>query len=307
MKLKNIQRLRLPYRFKIKFLWGALIRLTSFLENRAVDKIKPQKINDGLNEDKEKVIVSLTSFPARINRVSKCIKTLLNQDAHIDGIYLWLAEEQFPDRKLPEELESLCRYGLKIRYCEDLRSHKKYYYTMLEEPDAIVITVDDDILYPEDTVDRLMKYHRLYPDAVICNNGRWIECEDGKYVRYKHWKRYQPMKCREPSASVLPIGMGAVLYPPNSLDKEKLFDKKMIMEQVLYTDDLWLKYMAAINGTKALMTSHYSKPFVEISGNDPDYSLKKINVDKGNNDEVLKLLDSIYPEVVKCIQQEEKS
>ena len=53
-----------------------------------------------------KLIVSLTSFPARINTVHQVIESLLNQTKKADKIILWLAPEQFPngEKDLPEKL-----------------------------------------------------------------------------------------------------------------------------------------------------------------------------------------------------------
>lgn len=61
----------------------------------------------------EKIIVSLTSFPARINIVVKTIKTLLTQTLKPDAVILWLAPEQFPngEKDLPQELLDLKQYG----------------------------------------------------------------------------------------------------------------------------------------------------------------------------------------------------
>ena len=64
-----------------------------------------------------------------------------------DEIILWLAEEQFNGiDSLPKALLEQQKRGLTIRFCDDLRSHKKYYYTMQEYPRDIVILVDDDIV-----------------------------------------------------------------------------------------------------------------------------------------------------------------
>ena len=51
---------------------------------------------------------------------------------------------------------------------EDLRSHKKYYYTIKEYPDDIMITVDDDIFYRSDMIAKLMAYHKK--DSI----SKWI-------------------------------------------------------------------------------------------------------------------------------------
>ena len=48
------------------------------------------------NKRDTKLIVSLTTFPGRINSVHKTISTLLTQTLKPDEVILWLAEAQFP-------------------------------------------------------------------------------------------------------------------------------------------------------------------------------------------------------------------
>ncbi len=82
-----------------------------------------------------KVIVSLMSYPARIDLVASVLETLYAQTQKPDRIILWLAEEQFPKREedLPGELvEDVISGKLDLRWCDDLGSHKKYYYAMQE-------------------------------------------------------------------------------------------------------------------------------------------------------------------------------
>lgn len=75
--------------------------------------------------------MSLTSYPKRINVVWITIETLLQQTVKPDEVILWLADSQFKEiEELPEELKVLQKRGLIIRFCDDLKSHKKYFYTM---------------------------------------------------------------------------------------------------------------------------------------------------------------------------------
>ncbi len=115
------------------------------------------KCRNGVDKSRN-VIISLTSYPARIDTLHLTVMTLLNQTVKPRSVMLWLANEQFPKREdeLPEKLLALKKYGLEIRFCEDLRPHKKYYYTMKENPECYVITVDDDVFYPENLVEELM-------------------------------------------------------------------------------------------------------------------------------------------------------
>ncbi|MCQ2744694.1 MAG: glycosyltransferase family 8 protein, partial [bacterium] len=76
-----------------------------------------------VNKRHPQLIVSLTSFPERIDKIDKTINTLLNQTIKPDKLILWLAYEQFPNREndLPENLLKLKNYGLEIMWCEDLK------------------------------------------------------------------------------------------------------------------------------------------------------------------------------------------
>lgn len=57
------------------------------------------------------VIISLTSYPARIDTIHLTIMTLLNQTMKPRKVMLWLAKEQFPNggKDLPQKL-------LKLKY-----------------------------------------------------------------------------------------------------------------------------------------------------------------------------------------------
>ena len=82
------------------------------------------------------IIVSLTTYPARIKTVWMTIACLLNQDYKNMRVILWLSKEQFHDLSgLPSYLQKLQKKGLVIKFKEDdLRSHKKYYYAFSEYP-----------------------------------------------------------------------------------------------------------------------------------------------------------------------------
>ena len=90
-----------------------------------------------------RIIVSLTSFPARINNLWLVIETIFRQTVKPDMIILWLSKEQFSNiDSLPKRLLKQRERGLKIELRDgDLRSHKKYYYTVQEYPNDIMITI----------------------------------------------------------------------------------------------------------------------------------------------------------------------
>ena len=66
-----------------------------------------------------RIIVSLTSYPPRINSVHKVIESLYRQTVPADEIVLYLSLDEFPETKqdLPETLRSLDgRGGFRMQY-----------------------------------------------------------------------------------------------------------------------------------------------------------------------------------------------
>lgn len=186
-------------------------------------------------------IVSLTSFPQRINSVHLTIESMFRQHYKPQRIVLWLSNEEFSGTDIPDNLKRLIGKGLDVRFVDDnIRSHKKYYYALQEFSDNIVITIDDDLYYPSDTIDRLMSMHKAFPDTICSNAARCMTFSDkDNFNEYRKWPNLteQPAK---PSILFTALGFSGILYPANCFDKQ-LFDIDFIKENCPYADDLWLK------------------------------------------------------------------
>lgn len=205
-----------------------------------------------------RLIISLTSYPGRIHYIWITIETLLRQTVKPDMIILWLAEDQFPNKKLPFELEKLKERGLTIRWCDNLMSHKKYFYVMQEYPNANVITADDDSFYPPFFVERLVNMHKTFPEDVVCltaqSMGETYRCVPSQ------WPGISKEEITSSYSLSINSGSGA-LFPPQSLSY-KAFDKIAIRSVCPYADDLWLTVMTHINGRK--ITKYKYHPFPVI-------------------------------------------
>lgn len=255
-------------------------------------------------ESTSDVVVSLTSFPPRINTVWVTIASVMKQYYKPKRIILWLAEEQFPDRKVPHSLKRLVKRGLEIKYCDDLKPHKKYFYTLQECQNEIVITVDDDILYPEDFIETLVHKSTENPGCVVCHWSHKILSDNmGNFGLYNDWPNTPISK---PSFRLLPVGCNGVLYPPSCLSSE-IFDKEKMCRLAPFTDDLWLKCMGVLNGTKAVNCDkipiiYFENVFAQRKG------LWKSNAASGinRNDLVWNILMNEYPEVKRTIVDEEE-
>lgn len=234
------------------------------------------------NPRDQRIIVSLTSHPKRIDTVWLTIETLLRQSVKPDAVILWLARTQFENMQvLPKELLCQMERGLSIRFCDDLRSHKKYFYVMQEYSEDLVILVDDDMFYPRDTVKKLLNLHSKNPNDICTMTAQVM----GKFLESKPsmWRNPKVKeKFRHSDKIQIFTGSGS-LYPPHSLDK-KVFDIKLIRKLCPYADDLWLTFMAYRNNTKITAESPWRSFPIPIYGT-AEESLWHINAAEGKNDE----------------------
>lgn len=250
---------------------------------------KPEKI-EWQNTD-EKYIISLTTFPARIEKVWLTIQSLLRQTYKPDKIILWLAEDEFENNTLPTSVLNLEKYGVEIRFCQNLKPHKKYFFALKEFPDANIITVDDDMIYHPDLLHNLIKLHQQFPKAICCSMTRRILITDGIVMPYDTW---QYVKTNEaPSNSLLVMGGGGTLFPPDSFHKN-IFNLTYLVDYSLTTDDLWLKIMSVLKGSKVANNSGiYPRFFIPIMVVN-NKRLMDENISNKVNDKVFNKLIDIF-------------
>ncbi|GGG53079.1 hypothetical protein [Bizionia arctica] len=263
-----------------KYLKVALVR---YYKNRSKEAL-------GTDSDSN-VIVSLTSFPARIDIVYLVIKSILNQTVRPNKIVLWLGIEQFPDgvESLPISLLELRPLGLDIEFCEDIKAHKKYYFAFQKYPENLIVTVDDDVIYPKDLLKVLLETHKRYPNSVVANRVRYMKKDGDSYVPYREWK-INKVKDAEPSKYIFSTGVGGVLYQP-SFFKKSFFDLEGIKKTDCRNDDIWLKAGQIANNIPVVFTNYYYNPLIEIPDSQKE-SLFSNNVFEADNDrQIIEIFD----------------
>lgn len=231
-----------------------------------------------------KVVLSLTSYPARINTVNQVIESLLAQKERADEIILWLSIQEFPNKysDIPDALRMLIGSGgFRIEWVNgNLKSHKKYFYA-LQKCENITITVDDDMRYSSLMVSTLMDSYRKYPHAVSARNVRMITKEDGKLSPYLAWENDLSDYVGQERMDLCAIGVNGVLYPPKC-SKEDWFDLAAIKKNAENQDDLWLKFNEVITGIPVVYTGLKEKD--EIIENIQGIPLYIQNAKGGDND-----------------------
>lgn len=246
------------------------------------------------------VVISMTSFPEAIPYAVQAIRSIMNGSVLPDKLILYLTFSQFAENGIPESLKLLSEESsvFEIRnYDRDIRSYRKLIPALIDFPEAIIVTVDDDVAYHRHMLRDLLELHSRIPDAVLAHRVKRIKF--GK--PYRSWKKYRwydfLFKRIHRGVMNLQTGVGGVLYPPHSL-REDMMDVDSFSKIAPSTDDIWFWAAAVLNGFSVVPVPFgRNKP---CGLNKPkELSLKTTNF-KGKTDRNLSALNAIiehYPEI----------
>ena len=132
----------------------------------------------------EKACISLTSWKARINTVSKTLYSLLKMCPGFH-IVLVLSKDEFPlmEKELPDNLMLFVENKLIELFWikPNLKSFKKVLFTMDKYRDVPVISADDDCIYTCNYAQELYDAWKKSPNCVIAQS---------KLLPFRHLKIY---------------------------------------------------------------------------------------------------------------------
>ncbi len=236
------------------------------------------------------VSVSLTSYGKRINRVYLAIESIFAQEGvDVLSITLWLSSKDIEPDRLPRTLLRLKKRGLKIRFVdENIKSYKKIYYEYVERKvnkNAIIVTADDDVFYPQGWLEQLCNGFKNNEKVVTCFRGHYITLSsENCFNNYTDWtKSFESSKYgMSELKSLLPTGVGGVLYPIESL---RGLDEgiNLIVESCPNADDIWLKLLCLKNGYGSKCVSKNNIHFIPVLS----FKMKGLelyNIFQGGND-----------------------
>jgi hypothetical protein len=206
------------------------------------------------NSDTPQYIVTLTSYGERLTKTAPyALASLLAQMEHPDRIILWVAYGDGgiifnANADVTAIYAELAAKGVEIRYCEDLKSYKKLIPALREFPDDILITADDDCLYPFNWFAQLKATATENPGEIVCHRAHAI-LVDGEHnpLAYASWRKNVPAEdfaMTPKAAAMLPVGAGGVLYPPHSLDARVFHPTDLCPT----AGDIWFWAMAKLAG-----------------------------------------------------------
>lgn len=238
------------------------------------------------------IIISLTTIPSRLPKIHLVIERLLRQTVKPQRIILYLNEENGLTREtlhlsIRKNLDKIIKRGVEIKWVPNLNCHTKYYFTLKENPESIIITVDDDGWYDLNLVAELVKSYEKHPNAVSSIRVHKIRLNaQGIPLPYSQWdKDYDNEDAYIPSLELFATGCGGVLYPPHVLDN-RVLDEKLLKKLSFRADDVWLKTMEILKNTPVVKASKKRMTSWTIKSSQ-NVSLNSDNVGSNKNDEFI--------------------
>jgi SAM-dependent methyltransferase len=231
-----------------------------------------------------RLVITLTSYPARFGTLELTLRRLLHQSVTADEVVLWVAPEDEP--RLPGGVRRLTRRGLTIRTTPDTRSYKKIIPALEAYPDAFLLAVDDDQVYPFDMVGPLVAAYRSN-DEVLCRRAHAVSLDDAGRIRpYAQWRH--ELGAGHSGAEVFPTGCGGTLYPPRAFAAE-VTDEAAFTALAPEADDVWLYWMMRRAGRVARVVG--PTWLNETWPGSQSSSLMESNWSGGNDRQIAAMLD----------------
>lgn len=246
-------------------------------------------------------LISFTTISSRIDRVEKTVASLAKQTRQAHSINLYISTEPYlidkgiqPDNPI---LKGIADMGVNIYRVPNIGPYRKQIPLIYQlKSDAAssqtpFITIDDDVIYPPNIVERLMLELET-TEAVIAHRGREIRIENGRLLSYKV---YPPPSAR---SGLLNIGTGknGIAYrlgyfPANPID----YVGHIIAPTA---DDIWCKW--AISSyciptviLEPMAAYEPSLDFAESEPSDKNGLFQKYNAN-GTNDDAMENLETFF-------------
>lgn len=218
----------------------------------------------------ERLVVTLTTVPPRIHDLTIVLRSLVDQSCPADRVVLaWPSWSnrlgvRYPD---PPPLPP----GIDILACRDLGPATKLLPALLAEPDAAIVVVDDDVIYPVDFLANLLVAHRRFPRAAVGLRG----CRFRPGLTPCELPHIFGTALAAPADVDILMGTWGYLLPPGALDGA-VHDFDDWPEEVRWVDDFWVSGHLARRGVRRLVVPARGLP-LETS------SSRRFALDRGPN------------------------
>jgi hypothetical protein len=226
-----------------------------------------------------RTVISLTTIPGRYDRLRHTLKYLREQDYPVAAIYLtlpWISRRfNAPYPELPADIAEQVTV---VRVDQDYGPICKIVGALLREPDpqTLIVTVDDDIVYSPNLVSSLVLESQKHPKAGISGSGIFLSGGVMAYSYHCHsaydsnfFLDFQIPDTGRP-VEIL-CGFSGVLYPrsafPNAGATEPTLEHHLVpllkwvqhSEEIFLNDDVLLSAWLSSEGYQRIVINNTPK------------------------------------------------
>jgi len=237
----------------------------------------------------EYVVISFSTTPYRIHEMQDTVATILNQNTKIAAIYLaipYVFKRDDIPYTIPDWLQN--HHKITVIRTKDYGPATKLLGVLEQvqlDPNAIVITMDDDIKYPKNTALHLVYKAKKYPDQAIGIAGADLD--------YDAYGNLMPNKIgglisriNSDANVTLLQGFASIAYRRKFFD-DTIFEVSNAPRECINSDDLYLSFHLAKHGIlrRVLSNRYIDKLKINYSndighGNDALHNLTPTPSDK---------------------------
>lgn len=215
-----------------------------------------------INKSERELVVSFTTYPSRFFCLPKILESMFKQTRKADRIVLYLTNEEVPEgvSALPDSVQALLLQNkFEVRFVEkNLKPHNKYFYAFRDFPEALVVTIDDDLVYPPYLLECLYNSYIKHSDCVIAARTHTISYDfiRGGVLPYRYWIYEDSTHVDTPSHLLFATGVGGVLYPVHLFGNDFL-DMNLIEKISMNNDDIYLKMVELVKNIPVVLPQEF--------------------------------------------------
>lgn len=183
----------------------------------------------------ERVIVSLTTVPERAHMLRRVLLSLVDQSEPADRILLALPHRSLRGAAYPDPEELDLPAGVEAIRCADEGPATKLLPALKLEPAAVLIAVDDDVVYPRSFVETLLAAHRERRHAALGLRG--VRLVEGSTFKALDHVFATGLAAAAP-VDIL-FGTWGYLVPPGALGDD-VHELASAPDHARWVDDVWI-------------------------------------------------------------------
>jgi hypothetical protein len=196
-----------------------------------------------------KIIVGVTTTKARLGLFFYTLQSLKRQNFDDFLISVNLSKEPYLfDDGIDAVPDWMTGENVQINFVNNSGPYRKLIPVLKQIGcDDVVVTADDDVIYSENWLKRIVESALLFPNCIVCGRARWIKKNIlGRFQNYANWPIVLD---RARDLFLLPIGVSGIAYRIGLLDLEFAMNEAYF-EYAPTADDMWFRLASLRKDTK---------------------------------------------------------